>query len=123
MSGDELVVPLRLHPRRFWLLLTIPLRGATDLQFVLDSGSPVSVIKQAVADELASLGRLTALGGGRYLLRQVSIAGTILPDLELRAGGPAERIEVDGLVGLDYLYQFRRVCVDVPSLRLILTPM
>jgi len=120
-GGGERVVPLRLHSRLFWLLLVVPVPGRRDLRFVLDSGTVISAVKETVLTELLATGRATQLGRRRYLLHEVTVAGVALPDMPVRVGGRTEEIDADGLIGLDYLAQFERVCVDIPSLRLTLT--
>jgi hypothetical protein len=120
-GGGEIVLPLRLHQRHFWLLLRIPVLGREDVVLVLDSGCFVSAVKTAVLDELVLLGRATWLRGRRFLLHDLAPSGIPIPDMRVRAGGPAERIDADGIIGLDYLGGFRRVCVDIPTLELTLT--
>ena len=121
-GGGEVVLPLRLHPRHFWLMLRIPVLGREDIVLALDSGCFASAVKAVVLDELVSLRRATWLRGRRYLIHDLAPAGIAIPDMRVRAGGPAERIDADGIIGLDYLGGFRRVCVDIPTLELTLTP-
>lgn len=120
-TGGETVLPLRLHHRNFWLLLDVPVPDRQDLVFVVDSGCAASAMRETVLGELVSLGRATWLGGRRYLLHDLAPSGLAIPDMRVRAGGPAERIDADGIIGLDYLGGFRRVCVDIPTLELTLT--
>ncbi len=123
MSGDEIVLDLRLHPHRFWLLLDVSVAGGKEIAFVLDSGAPASVIHPAILAALIAEGRAERARGNWYRLRDMAVAGAPIPDALIRAGGPTERVRVGGIIGLDYLSQFARVCVDIPSLRLTLTPM
>lgn len=121
MSGDELVLPLRLHERNWWLLLDAFVPGLGPLTLVLDSGCGLSAMKEAVLADLVTLQRASRISAARYRVQQLSVAGVVIPDIVVRAGGPTERVDVDGIMGLDYLYQFQRVCVDTRTLQLTLT--
>ena len=121
MSGDELVLPLQLHHRNFWLVLQVPVAGRRSLTFVVDSGCAISAMKQVALDRLVALRRASQVSATRYLVQQLVVAGIGLPDILVRPRGPAERIDADGIIGLDYLYQFQRVCVDTRTLQLTLT--
>jgi len=103
------------------LLLVVSVPGGSDLRLVLDSGTVTSAVKETVLNELLAHGRATQVGRHRYLLHDLAVSGVPLPDMPVRVGGRTEEIDADGLVGLDYLAQFERVCVDIPSLRLTLT--
>src|SRR5947209_13357911 len=116
MIGGDLVLPLRIHPTGLWLMLDVSLAGGKPVGFVLDSGSPASAINRATLDGLITEGRANQSRGRRYHLAEADVGGVRIPDVFVRAGGPTERLAVDGVIGLDYLYQFRRVCVDTAAL-------
>lgn len=120
-GGGDRVVPLRMHPHLFWLLVDITVPERRDVVFVLDSGTVTSAIKESVLGELITLNRATRLTPRRYLLHELSAKGVRLPDMSVRVGGRIESVDADGLIGSDYLSQFQRVCVDIPSLELTLT--
>ncbi len=122
MSGDELVVPVYLHPRNLWMMLRVSVPGRAHLRLVVDSGCFASVVKEEVLQRLVTRGRATFAGGRRFTLHDVMVGGVRIPDIPVRSGGSAERIDADGIVGLDYLGRFARVCVDVQELRLRLSP-
>ena len=120
-TAGDIILPLRVHTRHFWLLLDLPVPGRKHLAFVVDSGCAASEIRGGVLEELLRLSRATWLGGRRYLLHDLAPSGTSIPNMQVRPGGTVEGIDADGIIGLDYLGGFRRVCVDIPSLELTLT--
>lgn len=121
MSGDELVLPLQIHQRNLWLVLEVPVAGRRSLTLVVDSGCAISAMKQVALDHLMALGSASRVSATRFLVQQLVVASVGLPDMVVRAGGPADRVDADGIIGLDYLYQFQRVCVDTRTLQLTLT--
>ena len=121
MTTDELVVPLGLHSRHLWLMLRVTVPDREDLRLVVDSGSVGSTVKEAVLEDLVARGRATFAGGRRFALQDVRVGGVLIPDIPVRAGGSAEGIDPDGIVGLEYWWQFDRVCVQTQPLQLHLT--
>jgi hypothetical protein len=125
--GDEISVRVRLHKTKFWLLVPIELyryRGL--LRLVLDTGTPQTGISASLLSELQARGLAPPsgirFGSQLFLLERISIEGQPISDFEVQISPSATRLGIDGILGLDFLAQFRRVCFDVDDMRLTLTP-
>jgi hypothetical protein len=82
-ESGELTIQLRLHGRRWWLLVPVTI-GQRDISMVLDTGSPVSSISGGTYELLADTGHLHHLGGATYALRNPRIDGQPISDLPVR---------------------------------------
>jgi hypothetical protein len=124
--GCEISVRVRLHETKFWLLVPIELLGYRGIRLVLDTGTPQTGISASLLSELQARGLAppsgTRLGSQLYVLQNLSIDGQSIPDFEVLVSRSATRFALDGILGLDFLAQFRRVCFDVDEMRLTLTP-
>lgn len=124
MPGGDLSIQTREHPnpRGRWVAFTITVAGFHDLEVVLDPGSPVSVISPEARDELTSLNLLQQSSDPRYEYRLTSLTvqGQLFPDLDVRILRKLTRLQIVGLVGPDFLWQFRAIHFDVPTRRLVL---
>ena len=121
MPGGELSVPIVLHPSGRWIGIFVTVGNTYDLLMVVDSGSPVSVISPAAQQELMAAGLLPAANDTRWFqLRSLAAQGQTLPDMSVRILPRLTRLQIDGLIGLDYLRRFTRVCFHVNERRLTL---
>ena len=121
MHGGEIAVQAALHPSGNWITLPLTVGGLLHLDMVLDTGSPVSVISPKARDDL--LGRQLldpSTEGIRYRLAQLSVHEQPLPPLMVRVLPRLTRLQVDGLLGLDFLRLFEHVHFHVPTLQLVL---
>ena len=119
MRTGEVQVQAELRPPALWLTIQVTVRQEPTLAFVLDTGSPLSAIRPETKDRLSRLGLL--LDGprpGRYTVPGVSIQGQAMPDLGVRVLPRLSRLQIDGLIGLDYLSHFESIHFHVPTLRL-----
>ncbi len=57
---------------------------------------------------------------GRYILTQLTSDGQPLPDFEVRVLFRLDRLEIVGLVGLDFLMRFRHIHFNVDTFQLAL---
>jgi len=121
MPGGDVAVQTELHESGNWIVVPVAVREAVDLLMVLDTGSPVSVISPLVLDDLLAR-RLVhpEVSSNRYLLTGLSVQGQSLPDLLVRVLPRLARIQVDGLLGLDFLRSFKAVHFHVDTFRLVL---
>lgn len=122
-TPGELVVQARLHRSGRWVTIRLTVGGARELEAVLDTGSPISAISPGVHARLTEGGLLQAAARpNRYRLAPLTVAGQPLPDLEVGIIRRLDRLEVDGLLGLDFLTQFAHIHFDPAALRLRLVP-
>jgi len=88
---------------------------------MLNTSRLQTVVSPRVRDDLLAVGLLRQDSPRVYRLSGTRIAGEPLPDLAVRASpGPAV-LGVEGMLGLDFLNQFGRVCLENDTLRLTLT--
>lgn len=121
MRAGDLIVQARLHSSGNWVTLRVRVGPITTLAMVLDTGSPVSVIGPNVRDNLLAEGRLQMSGApDLYGLRDISIQDQPVPELAVRVLPRLRRLQVDGLLGLDFIRLFRAVHFHVDTLRLVL---
>jgi hypothetical protein len=100
--------------------------GRNTLLMVLDTGSPAPAISPRIAQLLQADRVLPASETlGRYWLAAIrarDAAGyPILPSLMVRILPRLARLQIDGLLGLDFFRQFDRVCFQLSAMRLELT--
>ena len=121
MPGGDVSAQAQLHESGNWIVVPVAVRGAVDLLMVLDTGSPVSVLSPLALADLLARGLLgPEVASNRYLLAGLSVQGQSLPDMLVRVLPRLARIQVDGLLGLDFLRSFRAVHFHVDTFRLIL---
>lgn len=56
----------------------------------------------------------------RFRLANLAIGGQAIPDLEVAILPRLDRLEIDGLLGLDFLLNFNRIVFDVRTFDLVL---
>lgn len=123
MLGGEIATECHIHPSGRWITLAVLVRSTETLSMVLDTGSPVSALSLQARAALAARGFLTEGSQPRtWLLRDVSIEARPIPDLEVRVLARLDRLQIVGLLGLDFLRMFEDVHFNVPTLRLRLIP-
>ena len=123
MPGGRLSIQTWLHPNPLgrWITFPLTLDGSHTLQIVLDPGSPVSAISPHAESDLASRNLLLPGRTHRsYRLTGLTTQGQPLPDMDVRILPRLTRLQIDGLVGLDYLFQFRSICFYTATFQLVL---
>ena len=124
MPGGDLRIRTGLHPNPLgrWISFPVMVGGVHDVLMVLDPGSPVSAISPETRHDLARLNLLQPPTSPRYehLLTGLVVQGQSFPDLDVRVLRRLSRIQVDGLVGLDFLSRFFAIHFYVQTSELIL---
>jgi hypothetical protein len=116
-----MAIQAALHPSGLWITVPLVIDGIQDFVPVLDTGSPVSVISPRMQERLLGRGLLMAAAQPeQYRLSHITADMQPLPDLDVRVIRRLDRLGADGLLGLDFLSQFRRVCFDTHTLLLVL---
>jgi hypothetical protein len=92
----------------------------------LDTGSPASGISQTVHAELVAAGLIEATGRSyraseTFRLLGATIEGLAISIPELYVSRRATQVGAEGVLGLDFLAQFRVIHFDVGAMRLTLT--
>lgn len=124
MSTDrELTIQTHRHDRG-WLMipLSVPLQPGVgwQLDMMLNTGRPQSVLSRPLGNALLSLGLLQRRDRQHYVLRDPLADGRPFPSLMLRLSTGPALLDLDGMIGLDFLEQFAEVRLNTRSLRLTL---
>ena len=113
-SGNALVIPALVDPRRGWLVIWLQVGGLfrfrTSLTFL-----PGSKLSQELVQFLGPFGLLTPLGPGTYRLKELAIGGGGVPDLDVGVSIHVARAHVDGMLGMDFLARFSEIRLELPS--------
>lgn len=121
MPGGELSVRARFHQSRRWITVPASIADLQAVYLVLDTGSPVSALSARMSHEVAARGLLHATSNPtRFRLANLTIAGEAIPDLAVAILPRLDRLEIDGLLGLDFLLDFNRIVFDVRTFDLVL---
>lgn len=122
-TPGELVIQASIHRSGRWITIPLTVSGTRELMAVVDTGAPVSAVSLAVHARLTESGLLQATtASNRYRLAPLTADGQQLPDLEVAVIRRLDRLDVDGLLGLDFLTRFAHIHFDTAALRLRLVP-
>jgi hypothetical protein len=103
-----------LQTRYGWLTIPIEIGGLFVFEAALTLLSR-SQISQALLDFVMPLGAVRSLGGARYLLRELTVTGVGIADLEVGASARLQPLPVQAIFGVDFLRQFRAITLDPSS--------
>ena len=124
MSTDrELTIQAHRHDRGWVMIpLIVPLQPGVgwQLELVLNTGRPQSVLSRSLGNALSSLGLLHQRDRRQYVLRDPVADGRPVRGLVLRLSAGPALLDLDGMIGLDFLDQFAEVRLNTRSLRLTL---
>jgi hypothetical protein len=123
MPGGSISIQTYLHPnpKGTWITFVVSVAERTDVNLVLDPGSPVSVISPRTSQELHRLGLLPRGSRPRYYrLTSLTVDSQPFPDLDVRILPRLDDLGIDGLVGLDFLRRFAAIHFYVPTMQLVL---
>jgi hypothetical protein len=121
MLTGEVTVQAELHASGLWITLPVTIARDLTLSMVFDTGSPVSAISPETKVDLEGRGLLRGADRpGTYRLSDLTADGQLLPDLEVRVMARLTRLQIDGLMGLDYLGNFEWAHFHIPTLLLTL---
>jgi hypothetical protein len=93
---------------------------------VLDTGTFFSAVSEPLPENLETIGVLETTarnfqGSPFYRLNGLSVSGQEIPPMDFLVSPTATRLGIDGILGLNFLVQFRHVAFDVDEMRLTLT--
>jgi hypothetical protein len=118
-NGDEISVETYTHTSGL-IAIRLKVGPLYSLPLVINTGYLISCVRPGVRDSLVALGHLRPSGGRFYELHDIALAGRAMPPLEMRVNAAIALLDMDGVVGLNFLSQFREVCFDVETRRLTL---
>lgn len=117
----EIAIQTELHSSGRWITVPLVVGGIHRISAVLDTGAPVSGLSPRI--EALLLGNALLRPGtrpNRYRLANLTVADQLLPDIEVAVIRRLDRLEVDGLLGLDFLTQFEHIHFHTRLLQLVL---
>ena len=79
---------------------------------MLNSFTPLSAVSARTASVLEAFHCLSPIAGREYEPRGVVIGGERLPDLVVRVSRAATMLDVERMLGLNFLNQFLRIGYD-----------
>ena len=121
MRTGEIGIQAKLHSSGLWITVPLEVVGFGELTMVFDSGSPMSAISPEIRARLGGRGVVGETAKpSTYRLTGLTAEGQSLPDLDVRVMPRLTRLQINGLIGLNYLGIFESICFDVPTLRLTL---
>ncbi|HEY8836564.1 MAG TPA: hypothetical protein VIO16_02575 [Dehalococcoidia bacterium] len=109
-GGNELVLQTQRHRDGY---IIIPC-DVPDFNFdlVLHTGRPLSYLSVATYEGLSRAGAIDHIGRGIYRIQQLSMSEQRVPDLLVRVSAGPGILGFDGLLGLQFLQRFSRVCAE-----------
>ena len=107
-------------------MVTLEVDSAPSLELVLDTGTAFSVLRDSLRRSLQELGVLTETSSrpfGRpiYRLQGLSIEGQDVPDVDFVVSNHPALLDIDGMLGLNFLALFSLVQFDTDTRRVTLT--
>lgn len=119
----ELVIQTTLHRSGRWITVRVTVNHGWDFDAVVDTGAPATAVSPSVYARLRGDGLLqAATTPNRYRLASLTVDGQPLPDLEVGVVRRLDRLDVDALLGLDFLTKFAHIHFDTAALQLRLIP-
>lgn len=120
-DGDSIVLRVSRHPSGY---LLIPCRVSPPYTFelLLNTGRPLSYLSYELRGVLAALNLIDEIGPNRYRVRGVSMGGRPAPEIVAAVSVGPRLLGFEGMLGLHFLYQFRRIAFDRDASLLTLTP-
>ncbi len=123
MLGGEISTEGRIHGSGRWVTFPLLVGGTQVLWMVLDTGAPVSALNPRIKDELEHRSLLSpSPRPNLYRLRDLEFGGKQVADMEVGVVRRLERLDIEGVLGLDFLSNFQDIHFNLPSLRLRLVP-
>lgn len=115
-GSGRIIVEASADARRGWLVIRLEVVGLSfDASLVF---FPESRMSQDVIDFLKLYQLVTDLGHGRYAVRGLTLGGVVLPSLEVIATAQLGRVQLDGILGVNFLNQFTEVHLNPSSFQL-----
>src|SRR5262245_45346127 len=103
-----------------WVMLALSVGSDVDLYMVLNTGLYYGAISVPARERLIMLELLPPVNERTVLLENLALSGNPVADLRVRVRPSVAQLDVDGILGLEFLRQFTDIHFNVPSLRLTL---
>jgi hypothetical protein len=102
------------HPNG-WIMVPISVCGVWHGEFLLNTFTPVSSVSPTTTTMLEAFRCLGSHADQRHRLQGLIVGDVRLPDLPVRVSRAAALLDIEGMLGLNFLRQFTTVRFDVPS--------
>lgn len=124
LTHGEVTIQTELHSSGRWITVPLVVGARRTIAAVLDTGAPISGLSPQTYSRLLTAGLLLpTVGPNRYRLADLSVADQPLPPLEMAIIRRLDRLDVDALLGLDFLAQFATIHFDTRTFQLVLQRM
>lgn len=120
-EGDDDVVVETVRHRNGWIVVPCLIGSEYNLEFMLNTGRPLSYISVDTYENLSAAGLCDHIGGSIYRVRRLVMAGREMPPLFVRVSAAVAALGFEGMLGLHFLNQFGAVHFERDSGRLTLT--
>ena len=118
---SEIHVQAQRHPSDLCIVVPLVAESAFTIFAVLDTGAPISAIRPSLASRLEADGLLDPSGPPlRFRIRDLTADNQALPLIAFGLLRRLERIDVDALLGLDFLSNFEEIRFNTKTLQLTL---
>jgi hypothetical protein len=107
----EITVVTHVHPRG-WIMVPVSICGVWRGEFMLNTFTPISAVSAGTATVLEAFRCLSAPTGRELVLEGLAIGGIGLPNLAVRVSRAATMLDVEGMLGLNFLNQFTHLHYD-----------
>jgi hypothetical protein len=101
-----------IHPRHGWIGVPLILDSVFNLRMLV-SGYQRTVVSQRTLETLPYL--FDRIGPNRYSVRRASLGGEPITGLQVATSRQIERLDADGILGLDFLERFTDINLNLPS--------
>jgi hypothetical protein len=114
-SADRIVIETHVHESTGLIVAPVRVGAFFDLELVLNTGYLVSSIGPGARDSLLALGHLGHISGRYYRLHDISVGGVALSPLDMRLNATIARLDIEAIMGLNFLNQFREIRFDTQT--------
>ena len=116
---DSISVDTESHPVGF-IVVRFTVGAIYPLRLVLNTGFVMTCLTLSARDNLTAFGHLRDTGERFPVLHDLSLGGRPLAPLPVRVNAAVARIAPEGMLGLNFLRQFREIHFDTETGRLTL---
>jgi hypothetical protein len=124
-ANSDVTVDIIRHPRGWYVVaLTVPLAGQMtfEVHLMLNTGRPQSAISLGTLRLLRAVGFIAQDAGPRFVIRDARLGNVRVADIPMRLSAGPRLLDVEGMLGLDFLEQYAHARIDFRARRLTLVP-
>lgn len=112
-------IQTQIHPKG-WIMVPVSVCGVWYGHFMLNTFTPISSVSRATATTLEAFQCLRPRTNQGHVLSGLTIGDERFADLPVRVSRAATMLDVEGMLGLDFLRRFASIHFDLIERTLIL---